>query len=139
MIYIHWIPVLLYVLLVIATVVTVLLDNRQPVKTVTWILVLIFIPVIGILLYIFFGQNTRKMRFISQRSLDQLTRRSMFGFTEQTDLQLPERYKPLIQLFKNQSLSFPFKDKRGGVLYRRTLLFPVAPAGDRSRPQPYTH
>ena len=87
MIYIHWIPVLLYVLLVIATVVTVLLDNRQPVKTVTWILVLIFIPVIGILLYIFFGQNTRKMRFISQRSLDQLTRRSMFGFTEQTDLQ----------------------------------------------------
>lgn len=110
MIYIHWIPVLLYVLLVIATVVTVLLDNRQPVKTVTWILVLIFIPVIGILLYIFFGQNTRKMRFISQRSLDQLTRRSMFGFTEQTDLQLPERYKPLIQLFKNQSLSFPFKD-----------------------------
>lgn len=46
MIYIHWIPVLLYVLLVIATVVTVLLDNRQPVKTVTWILVLIFIPVI---------------------------------------------------------------------------------------------
>ena len=34
----------------------------------------------------------------------------MFGFTEQTDLQLPERYKPLIQLFKNQSLSFPFKD-----------------------------
>ena len=57
MIYIHWIPVLLYVLLVIATVVTVLLDNRQPVKTVTWILVLIFIPVIGILLYIFFGQS----------------------------------------------------------------------------------
>ena len=110
MIYIHWIPMLLYILLVVATIVTVLLDNRQPVKTVTWILVLIFIPFIGVLLYFFFGQNTRKMRFISQRSLDQLTKRSMFEFAEQKDLQLPDRYKTLIQLFKNQSLSFPFKD-----------------------------
>lgn len=38
---------------------------------------------VGILLYFFFGQNTRKERLISERSLSQLTKRSMFEYIEQ--------------------------------------------------------
>ena len=72
MIYIHWTLLALYFLIVIGTMVAVLMDNRQPVKTIAWLLVLWFLPVVGIILYFFFGQNTRKERLISQRSLDQL-------------------------------------------------------------------
>lgn len=86
------------------------MDNRQPAKTIAWVMVLLFVPVLGIVLYIFFGQNTRKMRLISQRSLDQLSKRQMLEFVEQRNLQLPERHRSIIKLFTNQSLALPFKD-----------------------------
>ena len=68
---------MVYVCVVLVVMVTVLMDNRQPAKTMAWVMVLIFMPVIGIVLYFFFGQNTRKEKYISQRSMDQLTKRSM--------------------------------------------------------------
>ena len=71
MIYVHWIFIVVYAIVIISIIVTVLLDNRQPAKTMAWVMVLMFVPVFGIVLYIFFGQNTRKMRLMSQRSLDQ--------------------------------------------------------------------
>ena len=92
MVYLHWTLILIYLIIIIGTIVTVLLDNRQPSKTMAWLLVLIFLPIVGIILYFFFGQNTRKQRMMSQRSIDQLTKRSMLEFAEQIDLMLPERY-----------------------------------------------
>ena len=89
---------------------TVLMDNRQPAKTIAWVLVLLFVPVVGIVLYIFFGQNTRKMMLISGRSLDQLSKRSMLEFVEQRNLRMPEYFSSLVRLFTNQSLALPFKD-----------------------------
>ena len=89
---------------------TVLMDNRQPAKTIAWVLVLLFVPVVGIVLYIFFGQNTRKMKLISGRSLDQLSKRSMLEFVEQRNLRMPEYFSSLVRLFTNQSMSLPFKD-----------------------------
>jgi cardiolipin synthase len=86
------------------------MDHRQPAKTVAWVLVLVFLPVVGIVIYFFFGQNTRKERFISQRSLDQLTKRSMLEFAEQKNLKIPADQGALIKLFTNQNWSFPFKD-----------------------------
>lgn len=110
MVYFHWIIFLIYLITVLVTIITVLLDNRQPAKTMAWLLVLIFLPLVGIILYFFFGQNTRKERMMSQRSMDRLTKRSMLEFAEQQDLKLPHEYKPLIQLFANQNMALPFKD-----------------------------
>ena len=89
MIYVHWLILLIYGLAVVATMIRVLMDNRQPAKTMAWMLVLTFLPLLGIFLYFFFGQNTRKERLISQQSLDQLTKRSMLEFVEQKDLVIP--------------------------------------------------
>lgn len=86
------------------------MDNRQPAKAMAWLLVLTFIPMLGLVLYFFFGQDTRKERLISQRSLDQLSKRSMLNFVEQKDLHIPERHRTLINLFANQSWALPFKD-----------------------------
>ena len=80
MIYVHWIFIVVYAIVIVSIIVTVLMDNRQPAKTMAWVLVLMFVPVFGIVLYIFFGQNTRKMRLMSQRSLDQLSKRQMLEF-----------------------------------------------------------
>ena len=103
---------MLYVAIMIPAIICVLLDNRQPAKTMAWILVLAFMPFVGIIFYIFFGQNTRKERHISDRSMDQLTKRSMLEFVEQENLHLPANNKPLMNLFTNQNWAFPFKDNR---------------------------
>lgn len=116
MFYIDWILFTLYALTVVATLITVLLDNRQPAKTMAWMLVLIFVPVAGVLLYFFFGQNTRKERYISQQSMDQLTKRSMLEFAEQQDLVIPEEHKALIKLFAGQNWALPFKNNETEIL-----------------------
>lgn len=110
--YLIWLITLVYLLMVIATIITVLLDNRQPSKTMAWILVLIFLPVAGIIFYFFLGQNTRKERMMSQRNLNQLTKRSMLEFVEQKDLNVPLKYEPLIKMFANQNMALPFKNNR---------------------------
>ena len=73
MIYVHWFTLVIYVVVIIMVMVRVLMDNRQPAKTMAWMLVLTFIPMLGIILYFFFGQTTRKERKIWQHSMDQLT------------------------------------------------------------------
>ncbi|MGN0069891.1 MAG: cardiolipin synthase [Prevotella sp.] len=115
MIYVHWIVFVAYVAVVAATVVKVLLDNRQPEKTMAWVMVLVLVPVAGFVLYFFFGQDTRRMRLISQRSMDQLTRRTMYEFTEQRDLKVSDQHKPLVKLFANQSMALPFKDNEADI------------------------
>ncbi len=106
----YYVLLIAYGLLIVSALVTVLLDNKQPAKTMAWLMVLIFIPVIGLILYIFFGQDIRKQRLVSQRSMDQLTKRSMFEYTEQEDLEIPEQQQPLVQLFTNLNAAYPFKD-----------------------------
>ncbi len=101
---------IVYVAVVLFTMVKVLMDNRQPAKTMAWLLVLIFIPLAGIILYFFFGQSTRREKMISQRSMDQLTKRSMLEFAEQENLVLPKEHEVLIKLFTSQNWALPFKD-----------------------------
>lgn len=100
----------IYQVVVILAVIHVILDNRQPAKTMAWALVIYFVPVVGIVFYLFFGINTRKERYVSERSMNQLAKRSMLEFAEQQNLRLPEQHKPLIDLFISQNLSLPFKD-----------------------------
>ena len=122
--YLHWLWYGIYVLIVLIVMLKVLIDNRQPAKTMAWLLVLWALPLVGIVLYFFFGQNTRKERLISQRSLDQLTKRSMLEFVEQRNLRLPDAHRPLMQLFKNQSMALPFKDNLVDIYTSGYQFFP---------------
>ncbi|HEY4540321.1 MAG TPA: cardiolipin synthase [Faecalibacter sp.] len=53
----YWIPLML---IYISVIFTILIENRNPTKTIAWILVIILIPLLGILLYYFFGQDFKK-------------------------------------------------------------------------------
>ena len=114
---------LLWIVIAIA-VIHVIMDNRQPAKTMAWALVIIFLPVVGLVFYLFFGLNHRKERLVSQRSVDQLTKRSMLGFVEQQNLRIPERQKQLVDLFVNQSFSLPFKDNQVDIMTDGYAFFP---------------
>ena len=115
---------IIYQVIVIAAILHVVLDNRQPAKTMAWVMVIYFVPVVGVIAYLFLGVNTRRERMVSQRSMDQLTRRSMSGFVEQGDLQLPEVNRPVIDLFVNQSFSLPFNNNKVEILTDGYEFFP---------------
>ena len=124
MIYFHWAFLAVYVVVIIVVMVRVLMDNQQPAKTMAWMLVLTFIPMLGIILYFFFGQTTRKERKIWQYSMDQLTKRSMLEFVEQKRLHLPHEYRELINLFMNQNWVLPFKNNETEIYTSGYEFFP---------------
>ena len=115
----------LYQVVVILTIIHVVMDNRQPSKTMAWALVIWFVPVAGIIFYFFFGVNTRKEKYISQHSMDQLTKRAMLEFVEQRDLKLPAEQKAMIDLFVNENLSLPFKDNAIKIFNDGYTFFPA--------------
>ena len=59
--------VVFYLLMVITTLVTIIIDKRDPIKSLAWIMVIILIPVGGFMFYLFFGQNIRKRKFFNQK------------------------------------------------------------------------
>lgn len=111
-------------ILIAAMVIHVVMDNRQPAKTMAWALVILFVPVVGVVFYLFLGVNHRRERLISQRSVDELSKRSMLNFVEQPDLHVPERYKQLVDLFVNQNLSLPFKTGKIDIMTDGYAFFP---------------
>ena len=116
-----------YTLMVVTAaiaIIHVLMDNRQPAKTMAWVLVIGFIPVVGVVFYLFFGINHRKERIVSQSQMDELTKRSMLNFVEQHDFHVPERQKPLVDLFVNQNLALPFKDNQIDIMTDGYAFFP---------------
>lgn len=114
----------LMVIVALAAIIHVLMDNRQPAKTMAWVLVIGFIPVIGVVFYLFFGINHRKERIISQGQMGELTKRSMLSFVGQHNFRVPERQKPLVDLFVNQNLALPFKDNRIDIMTDGYAFFP---------------
>ena len=122
--YLHWIFLALYMTRAVAAMVTILLDNRQPAKTMAWVLVLMFLPVVGIILYFFFGQNVRKERAISQHSLDQLSRRSMLESHAQASLKIPPLYQRLVHLFDSQDFAPAFHRNETEIYLNGYEFFP---------------
>lgn len=125
MLYINWIFFLIYGLVALGVGLTVLMENRQPTKALVWLLVLVFIPVLGIVLYFFFGQNTRKERIISRQSLDELSRRSMMGYVEQKNLTVPEEHRPLVRMLAREGWALPFKSNEVDIFTDGYQFFPA--------------
>lgn len=63
---------ILYFLTVVFIAILIILENRNPVKTISWILVLVLLPFAGIVIYLFFGQEYRKTKMFSRKGLKNL-------------------------------------------------------------------
>lgn len=63
----YWSLVILYVFSIVSTIVIILSENRNPVKSLAWLTILILLPLVGLILYFFFGRNIKNTRMISRR------------------------------------------------------------------------
>lgn len=62
-----YVLIALYILTVISVIINVILENRNPVRTLAWIIVLVAVPFIGFLFYLYFGINYRKIKMFSMK------------------------------------------------------------------------
>ncbi len=65
----------LYAMTILSTILVIITENRNPVKSLSWVLVLIFLPLVGLILYLFFGQNLHSKRMVSRRTKRKLRQR----------------------------------------------------------------
>lgn len=74
----HWgiwtIIAALYGITILGVIGTVLGENRNPLKAIAWVLIVIFLPIVGLLIYILFGQDQRRLSRISKRFYQRLMR-----------------------------------------------------------------
>lgn len=66
---------LIYGATVIAIIGIIISENRSPVKSLAWVTVLVLLPLVGLILYLFFGRNIKNTRMISRRNRRKLRRR----------------------------------------------------------------
>ena len=95
-----YIFLIIYSVTILGIILVVITDNRNPLKTLPWIIVLVLAPVLGLIFYFFFGQNLSKQRIISRRTRKRIT--LQLEEAEHTDgPDLPEAYRPLAALLTN--------------------------------------
>ncbi|HAH25169.1 MAG TPA: cardiolipin synthase [Prolixibacteraceae bacterium] len=122
----------LYFLTVIFIAVLIILENRNPVKTISWILVLVLLPFIGIVIYLFFGQEYRKTKMYSRKGLKNLEKLRKLTLVQLDNLpknhfQINDRLyskKRLINLLLSNSNSILTNDNEVKVLRNGEETFP---------------
>jgi cardiolipin synthase A/B len=92
-----------YWITLIGVVLVVVLDNRNPLKTMTWVLVLVFLPYVGLFLYIFFGQRYRKQKIINKKSIRSIENNPAYLYEELDAANYPEECTGLIQMLRNSN------------------------------------
>lgn len=74
-----WINIALlvvYCTVVISCVVVVLSENKNPIRALSWTLALLFLPVVGVVFYLFFGRSMKGKAMISRKVRRKLLERS---------------------------------------------------------------
>ncbi|GHT27818.1 cardiolipin synthase [Bacteroidia bacterium] len=114
---------LIYVLLIAGTVIVVISENRSPIKTIAWLLVLIFVPIFGLIVYYIFGQDTRRMRHISERKYEQIRGLSFKNLTYNRNIKILPEYANLINLLRNSNLSPVLQGSKVEIITEGTRMF----------------
>ena len=91
---------------IFGTILVIIFENRNPVKTIAWCMVLTFMPVIGLLLYILFGMDNRHRRQIKDEDLSRL--KGITEITQSDDIlsEMPVPQKPLADMLRKMNKSF---------------------------------
>ena len=93
----------LYCLTILGLVLVIITENRNPLKTIPWVIVLLLAPGIGLIFYIFFGQDNRRQRIISRRTYKRIMKRPQEGQIAQDACAVPKAYTPLSKLLSNSN------------------------------------
>lgn len=72
--WIYYALMTIYAVTVIVILCVIVSENRNPVKSLAWVTVLLLLPLVGVVLYLFFGRSIKNTRMISRRNRRRLMR-----------------------------------------------------------------
>ena len=101
----------IYTVTILGIVLVIITDNRNPLKTLPWIIVLVFAPVVGLVFYFFFGQNLSKQRIISRRTRKRITMQLEEALDDRRP-DIPDEHLPLARLLAATIHSVPLYGSR---------------------------
>ena len=134
---------LVYMAAAIVTAVTIVLNNRTPVKTIAWVLVILTIPFFGLLIYFIFGRDNRRRRLIGRKFLTQIQKRALHTYIRSNEtLTIPDEYIRIVKFFENVADAYPVNKNRieiinEGNTFLIRLLQEIAKAKDHIHLQFY--
>ena len=83
---------------ILSVIYVIISENRNPVRSLAWVTVIMFLPVIGLVLYMFFGRNIKIKAAISKRMRRKLLRKENIKQVDISKLSLSDESKQLIKL-----------------------------------------
>jgi cardiolipin synthase len=92
---------IIYVITVLSVAAIVISENKNPVKTVSWVLIIVFLPIIGLIWYVLFGQEITKKYTLSKRFYSKLKKRPLDEIGTPEEFAYPRQHASLIHLLKN--------------------------------------
>ncbi len=102
-----WIAVIViaaYFITILSVVGVMLSENRNPIRSLTWVIALIFLPIIGLVFYIFFGRSLKGRHLISQQNKRKLFSRMTPPKADiQEDHDLSDNDRSIIKLARSVS------------------------------------
>ncbi|MBR5849561.1 MAG: cardiolipin synthase [Alistipes sp.] len=100
-----------YTLSIVGVILVIISENRNPLKSMPWLIVLVLTPVLGLLLYFFFGQNLSKRRNITRRMRRKID--SYIASTNQIEHpEVVEYLRPLERLLIESGHAIPLYGSR---------------------------
>ncbi len=95
-----------YSVTIISMVVVVLSENRNPIRSIAWVLSLLFLPGVGLIFYLFFGRSLKGQHIISRRNKRKLMNRMYNRAVNLEEEPLSAEEKTLVKLARNLCSSF---------------------------------
>ena len=92
---------------ILGTIFVIISENRNPVKTIAWCMVLTFMPVIGLILYILFGMGNRHRKLVKDEDLSRFKDVTEIIQSDEIISDLPARHKPLAEMLYRMNRSYP--------------------------------
>ena len=116
---------LVYIILIAGTVTVVISENRNPIRTLAWMLVLIYVPIIGFVLYYLFGQDTRHMRQLSEKKFKNIQGLSFKNLESNRNIKILPEYANLVKMLENSNLSPVLQGSRVEIITEGHRMFDV--------------
>ncbi len=99
--WLYWTLLVAYMITILSIIGVILSENRNPLKSLAWITVLLLLPAGGIILYIFFGRSIKNKRMISRRNKRKLRKSSQMELIDDSPEKLPAELRQQIELGKS--------------------------------------
>ncbi len=79
--WIFWIIGIIYAVTILGVIGVILSENRNPIKSLAWVTILLLFPVLGLVLYAFFGRSIKNTTMISRRNRRRLQKKDTYKIT----------------------------------------------------------